>query len=45
MKFKKLVKADENFDTKKEQVKFDAVSSFYKGIEGAAYYYKKRRSF
>ena len=40
MQFKKLVKA-EDFDAKKEQVKFDAVSSFYKGIEGAAHYYKK----
>lgn len=40
MKFTKLVKA-EDFDAKKEQVKFNAVSSFYKGIEGAAHYYKK----
>lgn len=40
MKFKKLVKA-EDFDAKKEQIKFYAVSSFYKGLEGTAYYYKK----
>lgn len=40
MKFKKLVKA-EDFDAKKEQLGFDAVHSFYKGLEGTTYYYKK----
>ena len=40
MNFKKLVKS-EDFDAKKEQLGFDAAHSFYKGLEGTAYYYKK----
>lgn len=40
MKFKKLVKADENFNQKKFDTIDDATHSFYNGLEGTAYYYK-----
>ena len=40
MKFKKLVKADENFDAIKEQLIDKATHSIYKSLEGYYNFYK-----
>ena len=41
MKFKKLVKADENFDEEKFELVDNATHTFYDKIEGVAVYFKK----
>ena len=41
MKFKKLVKADENFDEEKFELVDNATHTFYDKIEGVATYFKK----
>lgn len=41
MKFKKLVKADENFDEREFNLKMKAVSKFYDVIEEVIFHYKK----